>query len=113
MVDRTVYANDKTPDLPLRQVYRAANVFIKIFVAWLLTLGLLTVETFAMLGDDIASVKATLKNLVPDHARFGTDAPAQELALTSLGRSVEDLQHYAGSFCSSQGEDGRRSIESA
>ena len=42
--------------------------------------GLLTVETFAMLGDDIALVKATLKNLVTDHARFG----AQELALTCL-----------------------------
>ena len=37
-----------------------------------------------MLGDDIASVKATLKNLVPDLTALGADGPAQELALTCL-----------------------------
>ena len=83
MVDRTVYTPEKTPDLPLRQVFgrqRVQQDLCKLAA----DSGLLTVETFAMLGDDIASVKATLKNLVPDHARFGTDGPAQELALTSL-----------------------------
>eukprot|EP00435_Cladocopium_sp_Y103_P044913 s60_g12.t1 len=83
MVDRTVYDPDKTPDLALRQVFGRQRVnqdLCKLAA----DSGLLTVETFAMLGDDIASVKATIKNLVPDHAKFGTDAPAQELALTSL-----------------------------
>ena len=83
MVDRTVYDADKTPDLPLRQVLgrqRVATDLCKLAA----NAGLLTVETFAMLGDDIASVKAALKSLVPDVTSFGTDGPAQELALTSL-----------------------------
>ena len=37
-----------------------------------------------MLGDTIAMVKQTLKTLIPDATKFGTDGPAQELALTSL-----------------------------
>jgi len=108
MVDRTVYDADKTPDLPLHQVFGRQRVnqdLCKLAA----DSGLLTVETFVMLGDDIASVKATLKNLVPDHARFGTDAPAQDSHLTGCG--VEDLQHHAGSLCFSPGEDGGRSIE--
>ena len=83
MVDRTVYDADKTPDLPLRQVLgrqRVATDLCKLAA----NAGLLTVEAFAMLGDDIASVKAALKSLVPDVTSFGTDGPAQELALTSL-----------------------------
>lgn len=80
MVDRTVYDPDKTPDLPLRQVFgrqRVSQDLCKLAA----TSGLLTVETFAMLGDDIASVKNTLKSLVPDITSFGTDGPAQELVL--------------------------------
>ena len=83
MVDRTVYDPDKTPDLLLRQVFgrqRVSQDLCKLAA----TSGLLTVETFAMLGDDIASVKNTLKSLVPDITSFGADGPAQELALTSL-----------------------------
>ena len=83
MVDRTVYAADKTPDLPLRQVFGRQRVnedLCKLAA----NSGLLTVETFAMLGDDISSVKATLKNLVPDLTALGADGPAQELALTCL-----------------------------
>ena len=37
-----------------------------------------------MLGDTITTVKQTLKTIIPDPARFGDDAPAQELALTAL-----------------------------
>ena len=83
MVDRTVYADDKTPDLPLRQVFGRQRVH-KDLCRLAADAGLLTVETFAMLGDDIASVKATIRNLIPDQANLGTDRPAQELALTSL-----------------------------
>ena len=78
-----MYAADKTPDLPLRQVFGRQRVnedLCKLAA----NSGLLTVETFAMLGDDIASVKATLKNLVPDLTALGADGPAQELALTCL-----------------------------
>ena len=37
-----------------------------------------------MLGDGIAQVKTTLKSMVPDATKFGTDVPQQELALTTL-----------------------------
>ena len=83
MVDRTVYEENKTPDLPLRQVFgrqRVSQELCKLAA----NSSLLTVETFATLGDDIAAVKNTLKSLVPDVTVFGADGPAQELALTSL-----------------------------
>jgi hypothetical protein len=83
MVDRTVYTADKTPDLPLRQILgrqRVSNELCKTAA----DAGLLNVETFAMLGDNIAGVKATLKTIIPDPASFGPDAPSQELALTAL-----------------------------
>lgn len=91
MVDRTVYAEDKTPDLLLRQVFgrqRVSQDLCKLAA----NSGLLTVETFAMLGDDIAAVKNTLKSLVPDVTAFGADGPAQELAFTSLA-AMQD--HFA------------------
>eukprot|EP00435_Cladocopium_sp_Y103_P021205 s1508_g5.t1 len=83
MVDRTVYDPDKMPDLPLRQVFgrqRISNDLCKLVA----DAGLRSVETFAMLGDTIATVKQTLKTVIPDPAKFGADPPAQELALTSL-----------------------------
>ena len=83
MVDRTVYDDAKTPDLPLRQVFGRQRV-PKELCRLAADAGLLTVETFAMLGDDIAAVKATIKSLIPDQEQLGTDRPAQELALTSL-----------------------------
>lgn len=58
MVDRTVYDDAKTPDLPLRQVLGRQRVHPDL-CRLAADSGLLTVETFAMLGDDIASVKAT------------------------------------------------------
>ena len=83
MVDRTQYADDKTPELPLRQIFgrqRVTGALCKTAA----DAGLLTVETFAMLGDNIAAVKTTLRQIIPDAASLGTDAPAQELALTTL-----------------------------
>ena len=83
MVDRTVYAPDKIPELPLRQIFgrqRLSNDLCKLMSE----VGLRTVEHFAMLGDSIASTKTTLKELVPDHSQLGADAPAQQLALTAL-----------------------------
>lgn len=111
MVDRTVYDDAKTPDLPLRQVLGRQRVHPD-WCRLAADSGLLTVETFAMLGDDIASVKATLKNLMPDHEKFGTDGPAQELALTSLA-AVWNMQYHVRSLRSSTGQDGRRPVQSA
>ena len=83
MVDRTVYAEDFTPDLALRQVLgrqRVPSPLCKVVA----DAGLLTVDRFAMLGDDIASVKTSIKNILVDLNKLGTDGPAQEIALTSL-----------------------------
>jgi len=83
MVDRTEYNDTHVPDLAVRQVFgrqRVKSELCKLAA----DAGLLTVETFAMLGDDIAAVKATLKAMIPDAASLGTDVPEQELALTSL-----------------------------
>ena len=106
MVDRTVYAPEKTPDLPLRQVLgrqRVSQDLCKLAA----NAGLLTVETFAMLGDDIASVKATLKSLVPDVASFGA-GPAQELALTSLAavwKTCSTMQDHSAARRAKMEED--------
>ena len=83
MVDRTVYDADKVPDLALRQVFGRQRVPEKL-CKLMATCGLLTVETFAMLGDTITSVKTTLKALVPNLDDLGDNPPAQELALTAL-----------------------------
>ena len=61
--------------------------------------GLLSVETFAMLGDSIGTVKTTLKTIIGDDSLLGADPAAQELALTSLAaiwRTCSTLQeHFA------------------
>ena len=83
MVDRTVYTPDKLPELPLRQIFGRQRV-PEDLCRLVADVGLRSVETFAMLGDTITTVKQTLKTIIPDPARFGDDAPAQELALTAL-----------------------------
>ena len=84
MVDRTVYSDaDHTPDLPLRQIFgrqRVPTDLCKVVA----DAGLLTVETFAMLGDTIAAVKQTVKTMIGDDTKLGADLPRQELSLTSL-----------------------------
>lgn len=83
MVDRTTYDAARTPDLPLRQVFgrqRLSTDLCKLVA----DRRLLTVETFAMLGDNIAEVKKTLQTMIPDATDLGPDGPSQELALTSL-----------------------------
>ena len=84
MVDRTTYTDaDHTPDLPLRQIFGRQRVPPDLCKT-VADARLLTVETFAMLGDTIAAVKQTLKAMITDPLQFGPDGPAQELALTTL-----------------------------
>ena len=99
MVDRTVYTPDKLPELPLRQIFGRQRV-PEDLCRLVADVGLRSVETFAMLGDMITTVKQTLKTIIPDPARFGDDAPAQELALTALAavwKQCSTMQdHFAG-----------------
>lgn len=83
MVDRTTYDAAKTPDLPLRQIFGRQRVPADL-CKLVADKNLLTIETFAMLGDTIAAMEQTLRTLVGDVALLGTDGPAQELALTTL-----------------------------
>ena len=70
MVDRTVYTADKTPELPLRQVF-GRQCLEGALCKTVADAGLLTVERFAMLGDTIAAAKTTLKALIPDPTDLG------------------------------------------
>ena len=61
-----------------------------------------------MLGDNITSVKQTLQRIVPDPARFGADAAAQELALTNLTavwKTCSTLQEHFASRRAKMEED--------
>ena len=83
MVDRTSYDADHVPELALRQIFgwqRVRHDLCKLMA----NKGLLSVETFAMLGDTITGVKDTLKTIVADDTLLGVDAAAQELSLTTL-----------------------------
>ena len=98
MVDRTKYPVDKVPDLALRQVFGRQKLPEPLCLLMSET-GLTTLETFAMLGDTIPTVKATLKAIVADDAKFGDSLAKQELALTSLAavwKICSTMQeHYA------------------
>ena len=102
-----MYDPDKTPELPLRQVF--GQLKLKSDLCKLAAdTGLLTLSHFAMLGDDISSVKETLKSLVPDHSKYGSDAPAQELALTCLAavwKTCSTMQDHFASRRAKMEED--------
>ena len=70
MVDRTVYADkDHIPDLPLRQIFGRQRVAPALCLE-VANAGLLTVETFSMLGNTIAAVKNTIRTVLPSSAQM-------------------------------------------
>ena len=98
MVDRTIYPDGKAPDLALLQVFGRQRLPEPMCLL-MAEIGLSTVETFAMLGDTIAGVKATMKTLINDDTKLGANEAAQELSLTSLAavwKTCSSLQeHFA------------------
>ena len=82
-MDRPKYPDDQVPDLALRQVFGRQRLPEDLCLL-LASTGLLNVETVAMLGESIASVKTTLKTIVSDITKLGATEAAQELSLTSL-----------------------------
>ncbi|CAE7789061.1 unnamed protein product, partial [Symbiodinium microadriaticum] len=82
MVDRTVYANEAaTPKLNLRQIFGRQGLDTAL-CRLSADKGLLTVEMFAMLGQDLSSAKETLRKLwEADMSPLGADAASQELAV--------------------------------
>ena len=85
MVDRTVYANEAaTPKLNLRQIFGRQGLDTGL-CRLSADKGLLTVEMFAMLGQDLSSAKETLRKLwEADMSPLGADAASQELSVMSL-----------------------------
>ena len=98
MVDRTHYDPTSVPELSLRQVFGRQRLS-KDLCRLMADKKTLTVEGFAMLGDTIAAVKATLKTIVADDSLLGDSPAAVELALTSLAavwKTCSSLQkHFA------------------
>ena len=82
-MDRTKYPADQVPDLALRQVFGRQRLPENLCLL-IAGCGLLNVETVAMLGESITSVKTTLKTIVADETKLGATEAAQELSLTSL-----------------------------
>ena len=83
MVDRTQYADDAhTPKIALRQIFGRLALRPGLCRS-AADAGLLTVEVFAMLGDAAATVKDTLRNVIPTDELGATEA-AKELALMQL-----------------------------
>ena len=108
MVDRTVYPDkDKVPELALRQIFGRQKLPESLCLL-MADKGMLLVERMAMLGDSIASVKATLKAIVGDDTKFGAHAPAQELSLTLLTavwKSASVLQEHISARRAKMEED--------
>ena len=101
MVDRTVYANEAaTPKLNLRQIFGRQGLD-----AGLCRLsadkGLLTVEMFAMLGQDLSSAKETLRKLwEADMSPLGADAASQELSVMSMAAVWQAAQALQTQYAS-------------
>ena len=101
MVDRTVYANEAaTPKLNLRQIFGRQGLDTAL-CRLSADKGLLTVEMFAMLGQDLSSAKETLRKLwEADMSPLGADAASQELAVMSLAAVWQAAQALQTQYAS-------------
>ena len=112
MVDRTKYPADQVPDLALRQVFGRQRLPENLCLL-LAGCGLLNVETVAMLGESITSVKTTLKTIVADEDKLGGYRSCSGNLLDISGSSVEDVLNSSRAFRRSACQDGGRSDKSA
>jgi len=83
MVDRTVYPKDAAPELGLRQLFGKHKVAPDLCLL-IAEVGLRSVEQVAVLGDTLASVKATFKTVIRDVDKLGSDDAAKGSALLSV-----------------------------
>ena len=106
MVDRTVYG-DVVPDLALRRVFgrqRLPETLCRLMAE----VGLVTVETFAMLGDTITGVKTSLATIVTDPTKMGDSEATREISLTSLAavwKVCSTLQEHSAARQAKMEED--------
>ena len=101
MVDRAVYANEAaTPKLNLRQIFGRQGLDTGL-CRLSADKGLLTVEMFAMLGQDLSSAKETLRKLwEADMSPLGADAASQELSVMSLAAVWQAAQALQTQYAS-------------
>ena len=82
MLDHTVYPANNEPTLGLRQVFGRLGIDSDLCLK-AAKAGLKSVESFAMLGDDLASAKSTIKAITAGDP-LSANAPEIEVALLSL-----------------------------
>ena len=92
LVDHTAYPSGLEPTLGLRQVFgrfgTKRGLSLKAVRA-----GLTSVESFAILGDDLASAKTTLRTITAGDP-LGADASASEVALLALAALWQTCHTY-------------------
>ena len=97
MVDRTQYTDlDHTPVIALRQIFGRLGLKEQLCKA-AADSGLLKVEVFAMLGDQAAAVKTSIRALIPE-AKLGTNAAEIELSLMQLAAVWHSCHALQGQF---------------
>ena len=92
MVDQTSYPAGLEPTLGLKQVFGRLGTVSELCLKSA-RLGLRSVENYAMLGDDLASAKATLKT-ISANAPLGSNEAEIELALLALASVWQTCHSY-------------------
>ena len=97
MVDRTQYTDlDHTPVIALRQIFGRLGLKEPLCKA-AADAGLLKVEVFAMLGDQAAAVKSSIRAVIPE-AKLGSNAAEIELSLMQLAAVWHSCHALQGQF---------------
>ena len=92
MVDHTSYPAGLEPALALRQVFGRLNTSSELCLK-ASKAGLRSVESFAMLGDDLKSAKTTLKTITAS-APLGGNESEIEVALLALAAVWQTCHTY-------------------
>ena len=92
MVDHTSYPTGLEPALALRQVFGRLNTSSELCLK-ASKAGLRSVESFAMLGDDLKSAKTTLKTITAS-APLGVNESEIEVALLALAAVWQTCHTY-------------------
>ena len=92
MVDLTVYPTGVEPTLGLKQVFGRLGTSSELCLKSV-NIGLRSFESYAMLGDDLASAKATLRTISTAMPLGNTD-PEIELALLALASVWQTCHTY-------------------
>ena len=80
MVDRAAYPDGKVLDLAVRRIFGCQKLPSNTCLL-MVEIGMLSLERIAMLGDDLATVKTTLKTLAASEDVLNAPGPCGDQAL--------------------------------